>query len=243
MRTKKGDEAKRENADPDGRRWEKLHGTPSTWSTCSRGGRRRRTLAQPRSRGFAFLSQPNKQISWRPSRKDPSSTRAAGRFRVCRPSPLGFLQGTSGDSVLFRRGSRSFEMSTDAHPGKVIVRHAAPVRITHWINVICMAFLLMSGLNIFNAHPNLYFGSASNFAHPSLSIGAKNEAHGPVGVTAIGGHSFTTTGVLGVSSSDGQPTARAFPRGSPSPAIMTSPPRAAGISCLRGCSLRMASSI
>ena len=49
-------------------------------------------------------------------------------------------------------------------------RHAALVRITHWINAFCFTLLLMSGLQIFNAHPALYVGQASDFSHPILSI-------------------------------------------------------------------------
>jgi Ni,Fe-hydrogenase I cytochrome b subunit len=40
-------------------------------------------------------------------------------------------------------------------------RHALIVRITHWINVIAFVVLLMSGLQIFNAHPSLYWGKSS----------------------------------------------------------------------------------
>ena len=39
-----------------------------------------------------------------------------------------------------------------------IRRHSAVTRITHWINVLCLSLLLMSGLQIFNAHPSLYWG-------------------------------------------------------------------------------------
>ena len=52
-----------------------------------------------------------------------------------------------------------------------IRRHSVVVRVTHWINVLCLAVLLMSGLQIFNAHPALYWGQASDFAHPLLAIG------------------------------------------------------------------------
>jgi Ni,Fe-hydrogenase I cytochrome b subunit len=34
-----------------------------------------------------------------------------------------------------------------------VYRHRLPVRVMHWINVVCMTILLGSGLNIFNAHP------------------------------------------------------------------------------------------
>jgi thiosulfate reductase cytochrome b subunit len=90
-------------------------------------------------------------------------------------------------------------------------RHAAPVRVTHWINVICFTLLLMSGLQIFNAHPALYVGEGSDFDHPAMSIQAHLSANGLVGQTMILGHSFDTTGVLGVSNEGGQVSRRAFP--------------------------------
>lgn len=39
-------------------------------------------------------------------------------------------------------------------------RHAWPTRAWHWLNLLAMAMLLMSGLMIFNAHPRLYWGEA-----------------------------------------------------------------------------------
>ena len=90
-------------------------------------------------------------------------------------------------------------------------RHAAPVRVTHWINVICFTLLLMSGLQIFNAHPALYVGERSDFDHPAVSIQAHLSATGLVGQTMIFGHSFDTTGMLGVSNEGGQVSRRAFP--------------------------------
>lgn len=91
----------------------------------------------------------------------------------------------------------------------VIKRHSAIVRITHWLNVVALTGLLMSGLQIFNAHPALYWGQASDFERPWLAIGSKVDdqdvAHG---VTALFGHAFDTTGVLGLS---GEEEERAFP--------------------------------
>jgi thiosulfate reductase cytochrome b subunit len=56
--------------------------------------------------------------------------------------------------------------------GRVLVwRHPATVRVTHWINVIAVVVLLMSGLNILMAHPHLYWGVRSTFAEPWVSIG------------------------------------------------------------------------
>jgi thiosulfate reductase cytochrome b subunit len=89
-----------------------------------------------------------------------------------------------------------------------IFRHRLWVRVTHWINVVCMTVLLMSGLQIFNAHPALYWGDRSHFDHPILAIGGVQDAEGHrVGVTSIGTHKFDTTGLLGVSDD----SSRAFP--------------------------------
>ena len=91
-----------------------------------------------------------------------------------------------------------------------IYRHRLPVRLMHWINVVCLTILLGSGLNIFNAHPALYGGDDSS-GPPWLSMRGENTPAGPVGKTRIAGSDFTTTGVLGVSEVDGRVTARAFP--------------------------------
>lgn len=40
-------------------------------------------------------------------------------------------------------------------------RHALPIRVMHWINVIALTILLMSGLNIFDAYPELHWGHSS----------------------------------------------------------------------------------
>jgi len=105
-------------------------------------------------------------------------------------------------------------MSATALAGRspaFIYRHTVLVRITHWINVVCITFLVMSGLQIFNAHPALYVGQQSDFAHPVLAMTARNTPNGPVGETTILGHRFDTTGVLGLSTYDGTPRARGFP--------------------------------
>jgi thiosulfate reductase cytochrome b subunit len=100
-----------------------------------------------------------------------------------------------------------------AKPEKVLVyRHAAVTRLTHWINVLALTLLLMSGLNIFGAHPALYWGQTSTFAHPWLSIGAVERPNGEVaGVTQIGSAKFNTTGVLGYSGKPGAREPVAFP--------------------------------
>jgi thiosulfate reductase cytochrome b subunit len=98
---------------------------------------------------------------------------------------------------------------------EVIYRHAVAVRATHWINVLCLTLLLMSGLKIFNSHPALYWGNYGYRGVPSvLSISAAADpvTGELVGVTRIAGWSFVTTGVLGVSYDPARGmVARAFP--------------------------------
>jgi thiosulfate reductase cytochrome b subunit len=101
-----------------------------------------------------------------------------------------------------------------AAAGMLYYRHALPVRIMHWINVVALTILLMSGLQIFNAHPALYWGLSSyTGAPPVLEIAAMQKRDGElVGVTRVLGRDFDTTGVLGVSTDRyGQPTPRGFP--------------------------------
>lgn len=51
---------------------------------------------------------------------------------------------------------------------QVIYRHSAPTRILHWLNALCVFVVLMSGLQIFNAHPRLYWGAAGANFDPAL---------------------------------------------------------------------------
>ncbi|MFL6690976.1 MAG: cytochrome b/b6 domain-containing protein [Alphaproteobacteria bacterium] len=92
-------------------------------------------------------------------------------------------------------------------------RHALAVRITHWLNAGVLLVMLMSGLQIFNAHPALYWGAQSNFAHPLLSFSALQNSAGQVvrGITQIGSWQFNTTGILGASRMDGVLVVRGFP--------------------------------
>lgn len=95
---------------------------------------------------------------------------------------------------------------------KVLVyRHARVTRVTHWLNVLALTLLLMSGLNIFGAHPALYWGQKSVFARPWLSITAQDMGTHTIGVTQIGSAKFDTTGVLGYSGPPGERVAVAFP--------------------------------
>jgi thiosulfate reductase cytochrome b subunit len=90
----------------------------------------------------------------------------------------------------------------------LVRRHTAATRVTHWINVVALSLLLMSGLQIFNAHSELYWGAKSDFGRGWLEIGARPHGERLEGVTRIGGAQFDTTGVLGVS---GRQQRRAFP--------------------------------
>ncbi|HEX7760668.1 MAG TPA: cytochrome b/b6 domain-containing protein [Caulobacteraceae bacterium] len=95
---------------------------------------------------------------------------------------------------------------------KVLVRrHSLAVRLTHWINVVSLLFLLLSGLQIFNAHPALYWGNRSTFAAPWLAMGASEQNGQLVGQTVIGPLHLTTTGLLGASKVHGAWQARGFP--------------------------------
>jgi thiosulfate reductase cytochrome b subunit len=98
---------------------------------------------------------------------------------------------------------------------EVIYRHTVVVRVTHWINVLCLTLLLMSGLKIFNYHPALYWGNYGYQGVPSfISIsGAVDPATSkPVGTTRIGDFSFDTTGLLGVTyDANGRAMRGAFP--------------------------------
>jgi len=89
-----------------------------------------------------------------------------------------------------------------------LYRHKLPVRLSHWLNVVCVFILIMSGLQIFNAHPALYWGDRSDRDQPLLSIRPIKAADGYLhGITTILGHPFDTTGMLGYSNGSG----RAFP--------------------------------
>jgi thiosulfate reductase cytochrome b subunit len=84
----------------------------------------------------------------------------------------------------------------------------------HWVNVVALLLLLMSGLQIFNAHPALYWGKSSYTGDPPvLQMRAESDGQGrAVGTTQIFGHELRTTGVLGLSRDpDGELAQRGFP--------------------------------
>lgn len=105
------------------------------------------------------------------------------------------------------------EIATRAPSSYIYYRHRLPVRIMHWINVLALSILFMSGLNIFSAHPALYWGKSSYTGRaPIFQIGSAEDADKITGVTSIFGHEFQTTGLLGASrDADGDLAARTFP--------------------------------
>jgi thiosulfate reductase cytochrome b subunit len=118
-----------------------------------------------------------------------------------------------GNDTVTTRADRPAGLAGGRPLRHLIQRHSVVVRVTHWINLLCLTILLMSGLQIFNAHPALYWGNISDFAHPALSMDAVQPQNGPPrGITTVFGHRFDTTGVLGLSrDAAGQPWERGFP--------------------------------
>lgn len=93
--------------------------------------------------------------------------------------------------------------------GRLIYRQSVWTRATHWVWAICLFFLMLTGLQIFNAHPKLEIGAESGFEYDNaiLEIGA-HRVNGEVqGFTRLFGREFDTTGVLGFSNGQFQ----AFP--------------------------------
>jgi thiosulfate reductase cytochrome b subunit len=100
-------------------------------------------------------------------------------------------------------------------PRPLLYRESIWTRVTHWLWAVCLFFLLLSGLQIFDAHPALYVGQQSGFGsgfdNVVLSIEAVDTPDGPRGRTTILGHRFDTTGVLGLSGPADDPSFRGFP--------------------------------
>ena len=93
--------------------------------------------------------------------------------------------------------------------GPLVYRQTLMTRITHWVWAVCLFFLLLTGLQIFNAFPSLHIGKESGFDYDNavLEIGAVEVAGELRGVTRVLGLKVDTTGILGVSGGE----VRAFP--------------------------------
>jgi thiosulfate reductase cytochrome b subunit len=90
-------------------------------------------------------------------------------------------------------------------------RHTWSTRLAHWITVLCLLILVPSGLQIFNAHPALYWGDRSDRDRPLLALKAIETGEEIRGVTEVLGLRLDTTGLLGASTEDGERVARGFP--------------------------------
>jgi thiosulfate reductase cytochrome b subunit len=93
--------------------------------------------------------------------------------------------------------------------GPLVYRQRLVTRITHWIWAVSLFFLLLTGLQIFNAHPSLHVGKESGFDYDNaiLEIGAVESDGVLRGMTRVLGAEFDTTGFLGLSGGE----VRAFP--------------------------------
>lgn len=129
-------------------------------------------------------------------------------------NPMSSQVGQGGSPFPEPAASTSVEQSGFRRPNKYsFYRHAVVVRATHWINLLLLTVLLMSGLQIFNAHPALYWGSDSDFQRPLLAMNDSESEDGRrIGVTEIFGREFETTGLFGLSAdSAGNMGNRGFP--------------------------------
>jgi thiosulfate reductase cytochrome b subunit len=83
---------------------------------------------------------------------------------------------------------------------EVIYRHSLAVRLTHWINLLCLTLLLMSGLALFNVHPQLYWG---HYGYPGV----------PTVFSITGRYNPETAQPEGVTyDAEGRPRPGAFPQ-------------------------------
>ncbi|HSF68453.1 MAG TPA: cytochrome b/b6 domain-containing protein [Nitrospiraceae bacterium] len=128
--------------------------------------------------------------------------------RAMRSEPSPFEEYAASDALIVNQVDVSAARAASSRVGEWVYRHRLPVRISHWLNVPILFILIMSGLQIFNAHPALYWGDRSDRDQPLFSIRPMQNENGEMrGITTILGHKFDTTGVLGYS--DG--SRRAFP--------------------------------
>jgi len=96
-------------------------------------------------------------------------------------------------------------------PLDLVYRHNRVTRLTHWLNALALLILFMSGLQIFNADPLLYWGNTSEPNRAFFSIGATDDDGELRGYLQLYGRQIDTTGYLGVQQGDVAASARAFP--------------------------------
>ena len=90
-------------------------------------------------------------------------------------------------------------------------RHNLITRSTHWVNSLALVVLFMSGLQIFNAYPNLHWGHKSEPEEAFFTISATEEMGEIVGYVRFYDWTVNTTGFLGIQNTPAGPFPRAFP--------------------------------
>lgn len=93
----------------------------------------------------------------------------------------------------------------------LVYRHNWITRLTHWTNSVALLILLMSGLQIFNAFPNLHWGNKAEPEEAFFSIYAAEDGGEVRGYTQLYGMRVDTTGWLGIQNTEMGPFPRAFP--------------------------------
>jgi thiosulfate reductase cytochrome b subunit len=96
---------------------------------------------------------------------------------------------------------------------RLVKRHSILTRLSHWVNALCVFFLLASGFQIFNAHPHLYWGNVGAEGERTvMTIASQVGGEGPAGfVQLFDSIQIPSTGILGVSAENGMQVDRAFP--------------------------------
>ena len=102
-------------------------------------------------------------------------------------------------------------MSASGEQPDLVYRHNRVTRLTHWLNAVGLVILFMSGLQIFNAHPHLYWGNTSEPDAAFFSIAATSDDGDVRGYLELYGKQIDTTGYLGAQQGELAPTVRAFP--------------------------------
>jgi Ni/Fe-hydrogenase b-type cytochrome subunit len=93
----------------------------------------------------------------------------------------------------------------------LVYRHNFITRFTHWMDAVALIILFMSGLQIFNAFPQLHWGNKAEPEEAFFSITATNDNGEIRGTTDLFGVKFDTTGILGVQNTEMGPSPRGFP--------------------------------
>lgn len=116
-----------------------------------------------------------------------------------------------GGLKLSRPIPRSFDTNVEETMprGPLVYRQRLLTRLTHWAWAVSLFFLMLTGLQIFNAFPSLHIGKEAGFEYNNaiLEIGAVQNGEELRGVTRVLGAEFDTTGFLGLSAGE----VRAFP--------------------------------